>query len=144
VIGLADDMPLGDALRPHPRSNLRVDGRMQIMRACSIIVGYDAVLTIDAGTFFNEGSSVLCFISTTIGPNVHKLVQNTADTSPHAPVHIGENCWIGANALILKGAYLGDGSVVAAGAVVTPEVPPPSLVVGVPARIMRENIMWTL
>ncbi len=157
MIGLAGDMPVGAALRLRPRSNLRVDGLVQIMRACSIIVGHDAVLTIGAGTFFNEGSSVLCFITTTIGPgcaiasgvrihdsDVHKLVQNTADTSPHAPVHIGGNCWIGANALILKGAHLGDGSVVAAGAVVTSKVPPRSLVAGVPARIMRENITWTL
>lgn len=46
------------ALRLHPRSNLRVDGWVQIMRACSITFGYDAVLTIGAGTFLNEGSSV--------------------------------------------------------------------------------------
>jgi len=75
--------------------------------------------------------------------DVHKLVRD-GDASPHAPVHIGKDCWIGANAIILKGTQLGDGSVVAAGAVVTSEVPPKSLMAGVPARIMRENVTWTL
>ena len=54
------------------------------------------------------------------------------------PVTIGDDIWIGANAAILPGVSLGDHSVVAAGAVVTKEVPPHSLVAGVPARIIKK------
>lgn len=156
AIGIAHDSPAGAVLRLRPRSNLRVDGRVQIMRACNVGINHDATLTIGTDTFFNEGSSVVCYSATTIGPgcaiswgvrimdtDVHKLVRD-GDASPHAPVHIGKDCWIGANAIILKGTQLGDGSVVAAGAVVTSEVPPKSLMAGVPARIMRENVTWTL
>ena len=53
-------------------------------------------------------------------------------------VTIGNDIWIGANAVVLPGVTIGDHSVVAAGAVVTKDVPPHSLVAGVPAKIIKE------
>ena len=53
------------------------------------------------------------------------------------PVTIGDDIWIGANAVILPGVTIGDHSVVAAGAVVTKDVPPHTLVAGVPAKIIK-------
>ena len=49
----------------------------------------------------------------------------------------GIDCWIGAGAIILKGVSVGNGSVVAAGSVVTKDVPDYSVVGGVPARIIK-------
>ena len=46
-------------------------------------------------------------------------------------------CWLGGNVTILGGVTIGAGSVVGAGAVVTKSVPPNSLVLGVPARVVR-------
>ena len=54
------------------------------------------------------------------------------------PVVIGDDVWIGANAVILPGVTIGSHCVVAAGAVVTKDVPPHSLVAGVPARIIKQ------
>ena len=54
------------------------------------------------------------------------------------PVTIGNDIWIGANAVILPGVTIGDHSVVAAGAVVTKDVPPQSLVAGVPAKVIKQ------
>ncbi len=51
---------------------------------------------------------------------------------------IGDDIWIGANAVILPGVTIGSHSVVAAGSVVTKDVPPHSLVAGVPAKIIRQ------
>ena len=55
-----------------------------------------------------------------------------------APVVIGDNVWIGANATILPGVTIGSMSVVAAGAVVTKDVPSGVLVAGNPAVIKKE------
>ncbi len=53
------------------------------------------------------------------------------------PVKIGNNVWIGMNAIILKGVTIGDNSVIAAGAVVTKDVPPNTVVAGNPARFAK-------
>jgi acetyltransferase-like isoleucine patch superfamily enzyme len=54
------------------------------------------------------------------------------------PIAIEANVWIGAAATVLPGVRIGAGAVVAAGAVVTRDVPPATLVAGVPARVIRE------
>lgn len=57
-----------------------------------------------------------------------------------ADTYIGSNCFIGGRAIILPGVRVGDGSIVAAGAVVTKNVPPGSIVAGNPARVIRSGI----
>ena len=54
-----------------------------------------------------------------------------------APIMIGEGVWIGARTLVLPGVTIGDGCVVAAGAVVTADLDPHALYAGVPARLVR-------
>lgn len=56
-----------------------------------------------------------------------------------SPVHIGADVWIGFGAVVLSGITIGSSSIVAAGAVVTSDVPPNSIVVGSPARVVRER-----
>lgn len=56
----------------------------------------------------------------------------------NAPIHIGENCWIGAGALILPGITIGDNVVIGAGSVVTKNIPSNVVAVGNPCRILRE------
>lgn len=58
------------------------------------------------------------------------------------PITIGNHVWICANAIILKGVNIGDGAVVAAGAVVTKDVPSGCLVAGNPAKVIRSNVQW--
>lgn len=53
---------------------------------------------------------------------------------------IEDDCWVGGNALFLDGSHVGRGCVVAAGAVVRGEVPPYSVVGGVPARVLRSRL----
>jgi maltose O-acetyltransferase len=55
------------------------------------------------------------------------------------PIRIGHNVWIGGGAIILAGVTIGDDSVVGAGSIVTHNVPPVSVVVGNPARIVRSS-----
>lgn len=54
------------------------------------------------------------------------------------PVVVGSDVWIGARAIVLKGVTIGDGAIIAAGAVVTRDVPPGAIVAGVPAKVVRQ------
>lgn len=71
--------------------------------------------------------------SHTIGDGSRRAGRGTAK-----PISIGSGCWIGAKSIILGGVNIGEGCVVAAGAVVTRDIPPNSLVAGVPARVKRQ------
>jgi acetyltransferase-like isoleucine patch superfamily enzyme len=55
-----------------------------------------------------------------------------------SPVKIGDKCWIGMNVIVLKGVEIGEGAIVAAGAVVTKSIPPWTISGGNPARVIRE------
>lgn len=55
-----------------------------------------------------------------------------------ALIVIGKNVWISSNATVVPGVSIGDGAVVAAGAVVTKDVPPNVVVGGVPAKIIKK------
>ena len=62
--------------------------------------------------------------------------ENRRFTYP-APIVLGRNVWVGSNSTILQGVTIGDNSVVAAGAVVTRDVPADTIVGGVPARVIK-------
>ena len=55
----------------------------------------------------------------------------------HAKIVVGSDVWIGANCIVLKGVTIGDGAVLAAGAVLTTSVPPYAVYGGIPARLIR-------
>jgi acetyltransferase-like isoleucine patch superfamily enzyme len=55
-----------------------------------------------------------------------------------ASIKIGEHVWIGFNAILMKGISIGDGSIVAAGSIVTSDVPAHSIVAGSPARVVKD------
>lgn len=58
----------------------------------------------------------------------------------HKGIKIGNNCWIGAKATILDGSVIGNGCIVAAGAVVTGQFPDNSIIAGVPAKVIKTRI----
>ena len=61
-----------------------------------------------------------------------------------APIIIKDNVWIGMSAIILKGVTVGEGAIVAAGSVVTKDVPPHTIVAGVPARVIKKDVYYTI
>ena len=94
---------------------------------------FDATERIELGDEVGLGQEVMVLTLTHhMGPAWRRLGNGRP-----APVRIGDGCWVGARALILPGVTIGRGSVVAAGAVVTADVPPNSIVGGVPAKVIR-------
>ena len=81
-----------------------------------------------------------CFIAPNVGIiTTNHDVSNPQKHAPGKPVVLGDNCWIGMNAMILPGVTLGENTVVAAGAVVTKSFPEGHCVVGgVPARLIKK------
>lgn len=107
--------------------------------------------TIGANVFINQGCHFMDMGGITIGDDVMigpkvNLVSSGHPVSPAErrngivakPITIGTNVWIGAAATILPGVTIGDNAVVAAGAVVSRDVPANTLAAGVPARVLKQ------
>lgn len=62
--------------------------------------------------------------------------------NPAADVEVGDHVWLGYGVYLMKGVKIGAGCVVGAGSIVTQDLPPHSLAVGVPARVVRSGITW--
>ena len=98
---------------------------------------------INMGCKFQDQGGIFIGDGALIGHNVVLATLNHA-ASPKdrgsmipAPIRIGKNVWVGANAVILPGVTIGDGAIVAAGAVVNRDVPENTVVGGVPAKVIR-------
>lgn len=108
----------------------------------NITIGKNVFLNM--GCKFQDQGGIFIGDGSLIGHNVvlatlnHAMDPEDRATMIPAPIHIGKRVWIGANATVLPGVTIGDGAIVAAGAVVTKDVPENTVVGGVPARVMRK------
>lgn len=98
---------------------------------------------INSGCKFQDQGGIYIGDDVLIGHNVviatlnHELDTNKRGDLYPSPVRIEEKVWIGANATILPGVKVGSGAVVAAGAVVSKDVEPMTIVGGVPAKVIK-------
>ena len=105
------------------------------------------------GGFINENVQITCGDRIEIGKDCaigrdvvirsfdgHTIEQEGYRISE--PIVIENHVWIGQGAQILKGVHIGEGAIVAAGAVVTKDVPAHAVVGGVPAKVIKENVRW--
>ena len=98
---------------------------------------------INSGCHFQDQGGIAIGEGSLIGHNVvlatlnHEMdPEHRKDLHP-APIKIGRHVWIGANATVCPGVTIGDGAVLAAGAVVVKDVPAKAIVGGVPAKLIR-------
>jgi acetyltransferase-like isoleucine patch superfamily enzyme len=140
---------------------LEIGEKSWIMTGCRLhVFNYRGIekagIRIGRRTFIGEGSIIRGQGGVTVGdnvlfgPRVMVLAVNHVFTDPERPIMdqgitadgicIEDNCWIGAGAIVLDGVTIGRGSCIGAGAVVTQSIPPHSLAVGVPARVIRDLI----
>ena len=98
---------------------------------------------INAGCKFQDQGGIFISDGALIGHNTvlatlnHGLLPEGRHDLIPKPIHIGRNVWIGSNSTILSGVTIGDNAVVAAGAVVTKDVPENTVVGGVPAKKLK-------
>lgn len=101
---------------------------------------------VNHGCYFMDGGGITIGDNTFIGPFTG--FYTAAHPVDHArrnqglewakPIVVGKNCWFGANVSVMPGVTIGDGCVIAAGSVVTTDLPDNALAAGVPAVVKKE------
>jgi acetyltransferase-like isoleucine patch superfamily enzyme len=140
------------ALPGGPRPIVKNNGGSIIVESCTLEVGVrfeverDAKLFIGKGTYLNRNVHIVVAESVSIGRGVRvgwDVVIMDTDLHGHSgqparpkPVVIEDEVWIGCRALILKGVHIGKGAIIAAGAIVTKDVPPLAVVASPSANII--------
>jgi acetyltransferase-like isoleucine patch superfamily enzyme len=114
-----------------------------------LFINYGKHTKIGKNVFINFDCTFLDLGGITIEDNVliapkvnllsegHPLAPENRQSLVPGPIHIKKNAWIGANATILPGVTIGENAVVAAGAVVSKDVPDNTVVGGIPAKIIK-------
>lgn len=142
-------------IRVREGASFHVGGRVALQRGLRIVVD-SGRLEIGPGTNINGlGTKILVAESVRIGAgctlswdvqvldnDFHAITVDGRSTPSVAPVTIGDRVWVGTRAVILKGVSVGDGAVIAAGAVVSRDVPAGAIVAGVPAKAVGRADSW--
>lgn len=141
-IGCPARITLGNEIYLVPGAVLRACGEGSLRMGSRITINGNARVVADFGTI-EIGSGIM------IGPNVVIRASNHGTVRPDIPIWeqgqtggrivVGDDVWIGANAVIVAGVTVGSHVVVAAGAVVTRDVPDYAVVAGVPAKVIADR-----
>lgn len=114
-------------------------------------IGKDGLIEIDNGTYINRNTLIIAQNRVSIGRDC-KIAWDVIimDSDLHSvnsvpiknePIFIEDDVWIGCRSIILKGVKIGKGSIIAAGAIVTKDVPPGAIVGGNPIRVLTKRKM---
>lgn len=74
----------------------------------------------------------------------HELVVDGVPRTKSAPIVVEDDVWIGHHTTVHPGVTIGEGAVVASNSLVSRDVPPGTLAAGVPARVVKENVEWSV
>ena len=126
-------------------NNVRICGHGWIYGRGEIIVGSDSWVGLGVMFYSHIDSQIRIGRNCDIGPETifvtgsHSIgdAQRRAGAGTSSPIKIGDGCWLGARVTVLGGVNIGSGAIIAAGALVTRDVAPHTMVAGVPARVVR-------
>ena len=146
--------PSGAALQLQQGSKLTTKGRVGISYGTCIEVFKNCELQIGADFGANIGLTIVCGDKIVIGDDVmcgrNVTLRNTNGNHPmnipgaknSKPLIIGDHVWFCENSTVMAGVKIGSGAVIGAHAVVYNNVPPNTLVMGNPAKVVMENVQW--
>jgi len=135
-------------------SYLRLGNDVHLARFCTLRAGEHGITVHDG-----VGINTRCYLDgnggleigadALLSPGVQVITGNHVFSDPDTPVRfqgtaygkvtIGQDCWLGTNVIVLPGVTIGDGAVVGAGAVVTKDIAPGAIAVGVPAKVVGQR-----
>lgn len=121
---------LGRGARINGRAEIR-KGRVRIGK--NSVIGHDAILDGRLGIEIGESVNLSSEVAIWTMQHDHRDLDFR---SVGGPVTVGDHAWLSFRAVVLPGVSIGPGAVVAAGAVVTGDVPPYSVVAGMPAKVI--------
>jgi len=144
--------PYIEHIEMYENAVINVENTFFIHSGCDIMVFKNAKLNLGSG-YINRYCRIRCYCEINIGQHVaisenftiwdsdaHEIIASPKPFSEK--IDIGNHVWIGTNVTVLKGVTIGDGAIIAAGSVVTKNVPAKCLVAGVPAKIIKSNVEW--
>lgn len=134
-VSVADGIIIGFGDNIHVGNNVSINYRCILNDCNSIVIGNDVLIA--PGVQINTASHPTR-LSERLTPDWNPASGEYRWRTYAKPIRIGDGCWIGADATIIGGVTIGEGAVVAAGAVVTKDVKPNTLVGGVPAKEIKE------
>ena len=142
-----DDYSARTELLVAANARCTVEGHFQLYGGSKVMVASGGHLRLGSG-FLNNGAAIACVSGVSIGHDVaigpevyirdtdsHGISGSSGPTAQ--PITVGDHVWIGMRAMVLKGVTIGDGAIVAAGAIVTRDVEAGALVAGAPATFVR-------
>lgn len=140
-------------LRMDPNSTIISDGSFDFSYGADIVLFENSCLRLGKNSYINCDSKIRCHKYIEIGDYCAISHDFTVmDSDAHAlngnrntnPVIIGNHVWIGTRVTILNGVTIGDNSIIAAGSLVTKDVPKNVLFGGFPGKVIKEDVKWEL
>jgi acetyltransferase-like isoleucine patch superfamily enzyme len=141
------------ALQMFKNSKLIINGIFNAAPGVIITIKENSTIEINGNVIIGSNSKIICCENIKIGDgtfiswdveirdsDIHSITRDNFCKSK--PIEIGNNVWVGCRSIISKGVKIGNGAVIAAGAVVTKDVPENCIVAGVPAKIIRDAVSW--
>lgn len=132
------DVTIGDGTEIEPAHNVSLGNHVFVGRDCwfsapnaTITIGNHVMIAPQAALITGDHRIDV------VGRYLDEVTEKTARTD--RPIVIADDVWIGFRAIVLKGVTIGRGAVVGAGSVVTKDVPPYTVVAGVPARVIAQR-----
>ncbi len=130
------------------KGKARIHATASIRNAQNIYVGYNSHINHNCCIWADGNSRIVLGDNLLMGPGVKMFSSNhgtesgepmTFQKRKEADIIIGDDVWIGANSIILAGVEIGKGAIIAAGSVVTRNIPPYVIVGGVPAKVIKKR-----
>ncbi|WP_235498380.1 MULTISPECIES: DapH/DapD/GlmU-related protein [unclassified Frankia] len=141
-------------VRVHPEGRIRCEGVVSLQRGIRVVVD-SGVLELGPFANINGFAKILVRERVSIGAycnvswdtqlldnDFHPMVVDGVEQPMSGPIVLEDRAWIGAGAIVLKGVTVGESAVVAAGSVVTRDVPAKAVVAGSPAKVVGHIDYW--